>query len=689
MAGGEDEQSAGTGEEATDPVYVSPEDLGLTGTEDGGTDPATTAVSWDGLQDAVSSGKLKLDNGVAYKTAALYRDIYYDVTAVKSYGEKNAFVDLALSPLPEGAPLSEKLSARTVEFLGIVDQVLERLQSGFETLVDAGKAFDRADADSQKLFDGLGLSEYSEYSTPPSMPTGGALAGDSYDSLPQNPHFSDNAYIPEPSVDYGKGVAAYPKILGASITFESPFLYDLDNHAEGMELWYKMASLGEYLKTYNISDYLFNLARTWQQLGTVLSETFSDFRSRATTLTNEDWEGDSKDVWMATLMKDVNDVQNIQPATEAMRDLGTYMAYWMRATGEAMPTLNELSEVTVASEADWEQVKEFVREDRDAMVANYTSKMEIADSSFPDLAELIALMNDVGAERYTGLELKAYDDLLDSLGLDPDDILGGGSDSSAFTPAALASPASDYSSTTPGYPSYTDDLAAQQKEWARAQREAAQQQALQSALQQGIGAAQQALDQGMRLAQRAAESAAQSMAPSTLPSVPSSLDSAETSAFEPSALGGAGSAGVGSGTGAGTPKGTYDASRLFPRAGLAPGATASLTAGTPMAGMPMAGVPGAPGAAGAPGAGARPGQDSKHERAKYLDRADNIDEALGDAPDMTRPVVGDGSIRPGSGQSSAGAVATPAQERSSAPAAPATGRRQVPPSQRTVSLSDQ
>ncbi|MFE1593224.1 hypothetical protein [Nocardia sp. NPDC058705] len=105
--------------------------------------------------------------------------------------------------------------------------------------------------------------------------------------------------------------------------------------------------------------------------------------------------------------------------------------------------------------------------------------------------------------------------------------------------------------------------------------------------------------------------------------------------------GGAGGGGLGGGGlgGAGLPKdaATAAASKLFPRASAGlPGAAAGL--GRAGMGAGMAGMPGGMGPAGA-GAGGQGGGNKEHKRADYLDSAEHLDEAIGGAPVVAKPVI--------------------------------------------------
>ncbi|WP_040794553.1 hypothetical protein [Nocardia higoensis] len=190
---------------------------------------------------------------------------------------------------------------------------------------------------------------------------------------------------------------------------------------------------------------------------------------------------------------------------------------------------------------------------------------------------------------------------------------------------------------------------------------AAEDQFLTSAAQQLMAAAQQGLPQ----LQQAFQQFAQSLTPEQqrellrragLDSIPGIEIPEDAASGDPTALetlaanlaGGAGAGGGGGGGGGfGPGAGTFlaqdpsHASKLFPRAASfgsfaetqfeAAAKSTAATAGTP-------GTPGSPGAAGAAGAGANQG-GGQHKRAGYLESTEHLEEALGDAPVVVRPVV--------------------------------------------------
>lgn len=191
---------------------------------------------------------------------------------------------------------------------------------------------------------------------------------------------------------------------------------------------------------------------------------------------------------------------------------------------------------------------------------------------------------------------------------------------------------------------------------AELQQEALQQQQQemerQTGSQQAMQAAQQGLQQLGQLGQQlstAAQQALQQAGITGLPGMPALQDAVKN---YQSALQKAGK--LPPGLGGGAPGGSSPASlatkgvpspnvekagKLFPRAslaGTATGQSAGVVAAQPAAGMPMGGMPMGGGAGGGAQAG---GQQKDHKRADYLDSTEWIEEGIGDAPIVAKPVV--------------------------------------------------
>ncbi|WP_194817356.1 hypothetical protein [Nocardia sp. XZ_19_385] len=171
--------------------------------------------------------------------------------------------------------------------------------------------------------------------------------------------------------------------------------------------------------------------------------------------------------------------------------------------------------------------------------------------------------------------------------------------------------------------------AAAAKEGMQAAQQAAQQgmEAAQKAVQEALAAGQKGASEAMSAAQQAAQNAMSGLQNSGLPIKPGDLAAK---------LGGPGPGPSSLAKGLGL----TEAAKLFPRAGAATAAGTGLGAlGRAGAASPMAGgTPGSPGSPGAAGRGAE-GANQAHKRPAYLDSDAHLDELLGEAPKVVRPVV--------------------------------------------------
>ncbi|KAF0848246.1 hypothetical protein [Nocardia caishijiensis] len=196
------------------------------------------------------------------------------------------------------------------------------------------------------------------------------------------------------------------------------------------------------------------------------------------------------------------------------------------------------------------------------------------------------------------------------------------------------------------------EQAAKDAERAAAQKAAQQQQqqaqetasqALQQLATQAASQASQIGEQISAAAEQAAAQAAQQASMAGLSGIPTSAAALDEAAKKMGLAGAKGGGGGGAGGGLGAKaegQNLEKASKLFPRAtattdlaAMASRAGLASAAGAG-AGMPMGGPMGGGGA----GAGAG-GQQKDHKRADYLDSVEHLEEAIGEAQTVVRPVV--------------------------------------------------
>ncbi|WP_067833215.1 hypothetical protein [Nocardia lijiangensis] len=182
------------------------------------------------------------------------------------------------------------------------------------------------------------------------------------------------------------------------------------------------------------------------------------------------------------------------------------------------------------------------------------------------------------------------------------------------------------------------------KDAAARQEAQQQQQRTQAAAREATSAAQQAAQQGLQAAQQAVQEAlqgGQKGASEALAAAQQAAQNALTNGMPK--VGDLASKLGGPGPGPGSLAkglGLTEAAKLFPRAGAA----TAMTTGTGLgalgsrAGAAAQAMPGSPGPAGAAGQGAGQGQQN-YKRPSYLESDQHLDELLGEAPKVVRPVV--------------------------------------------------
>ncbi|NUS42318.1 MAG: hypothetical protein HOQ24_01275 [Mycobacteriaceae bacterium] len=197
-----------------------------------------------------------------------------------------------------------------------------------------------------------------------------------------------------------------------------------------------------------------------------------------------------------------------------------------------------------------------------------------------------------------------------------------------FNPAQYAQQMAQQYGQTAGY----DPTAAAQSQYPAATSGDQSASQLAGLAQQASGLGQQGLQDALRAGQQPSAAALQNAAAAMAHGGP-------TDKIPPHGGGGGGGAGA-----APEPLRDY-AAKLFPRSGVqvSAGMQASATSaiqGQPGSGQPAASQPGPAGPAGSPGAGHGAGGGAQErKRPKYLQSTEHLDQALGDAPDVFKPVI--------------------------------------------------
>ncbi|MEV0772373.1 hypothetical protein [Nocardia salmonicida] len=397
------------------------------------------------------------------------------------------------------------------------------------------------------------------------------------------------------------------------------------------------------------AEWILYQSSDWHRMAVQLERGFSDFDNRIKGLVDDkkQWTGQGADAAREAVYRYSGRGLELVRAMYAMSDNLLDAYNWASTTKANMPT-QPAGEVKAEDQKNWET------HSRDIFNNWYRPGIEASGSAIP------VLPGPAGIKKVTDDKGPGNNTTTSPGG-------GGGNNSNGGSKAASdAAMASQLKAQQDA--AHKQQLAAlQQAEEQRKAQEAAQKQAEQKALQT---AAQEQQQQAQEAAQSALSSIAEqvaSQASSIGEQVASAVESAATQAEQAASLaglsgipttassldeaakklglasskgGGAGGGGAGAGSAKVDPAQALDkASKLFPRASVAADFAAAAASRAGLAGAGSAGSPmGGPMGGGGAGAGAGGGQKD-HKRADFLDSVEHLEEAIGEAQTVVRPVV--------------------------------------------------
>lgn len=647
------------------------EGAGSEKTESGTNSDGTTSTgdieipSWGSLSGLVSEpGGLTVDDGVAFDCATLCAEF---IGVLKAVGQDGLLDSASAVTATFPAPLAS-LNSLDVQLTTLGNDLYDRignseksylaaLEDMLHLLKEAGKKYQEADDSSSEDFD--------------------------LDSV--RPASASDVTIKPHDGDIFSEEFLMGRLENAELSRPAG-LWPEDHEQQSFETLHRV---GDHIRTSGIAGLYENLGTQWYRWGDTVRNSAGDFVNNLVGITAGAWEGKGSQGAIAASQDYSNQLTSLVEAMWRVGDAYRLAALWLAATEAAMPETPENYGGTYRQESDGEAPYPYMSGNELNAISARGDHVVLTEDVYD--SEYILIIEDPTPyyqEKLNDTYVKGMTDSNQYFPILPE-YAGGtpppGTDlpvdplPDPDTPAGPDVPAGDPGpyvpggggatspggggATTPGTPSAEEQLRqlesledAAAKERA-AQEEAAQDLAEQQSQQQLAQQAMQALQQGLGTVQQAAQDAARqslenAMSPGGLPTagLPPGLDPGKIAGLPGPGAGGPGGAPSNTGNAPSASRPSIDTARLFPRAGI-PGT------GTPMAGiggqqassMPAGGSPmgGAPmGGGGAPGGGGRGQGDDKHERAKYLDRADNIDEGLGDAVDMSRPVVGETGNRP-------------------------------------------
>ncbi|WP_280399593.1 hypothetical protein [Nocardia carnea] len=610
----------------------------------------TTVPSWTSLVElAETPDGLKIDDGTAEACATMCAELMSALAALQADGLMEGAGSLTtIAPLSSLEALDYRLTGLGTalsEILGTADKDgthLGALDGMLETFTAAGKAYLEAD--------GLSSDGFLEDIVPSTTGSGVTLTEHSGE-IHSKKFLMERLEAMELIDTSVSGIEPDPP---RTLTYE------------------QLYSLGEYIKTFGLAGLYESKGTKWYRWGDTIRDRSFEFKNDLTSRTRDAWHGDGAAGAVLAVDNYVTQLDALREAIWRVGDAFRYASIWLELTAEAMP------DHPVNLAGTWSAYYDPTGAQLDTYGYAYMDPSTIpddftwrTDSSGDHPIVIIDDPTRNFQDRYnqtyaTGFretvavfpKLPAYQGGSeipppgDPFGNDDTDDGGGGGGETPEFPAGNGFPGGDAGWPTQDDPSSRTSLQSTESyalEAMEAEREAAaEQQAQQMAqgLQQAMGMAQQAVQDALGAVKDMTGLESQAELPAGgLPPL------GDLSAAPPglSGLGaglGGGSGPGGNATASGSARPGLDPAKLFPRASL-PGIgtpAPTLAANSPMnSGAPMGGAP--MGGGGAPAGGRGQGED-KHERAKYLDNAQNLDEVLGDPLDMTRSVVGETGARP-------------------------------------------
>ncbi|MFD6391376.1 hypothetical protein [Nocardia sp. NPDC060259] len=594
-----------------------------------------TPNPWSGLRSESLSGALELQPKVIEGLVNEAIEVRIRVNSVKAELAKVDNLKAFAAVVPSAAALADRFSAKGRDLKSILEDHTKILDDMGDTFLAAGKAYGDSDTGGKADFAALRGRINADKGKTESLGQRPQAFGRCMDITVLK---KDGGGVPD-SLLMPKGLKFDPMIVNA----EDPTQF---TYAQYQTIIASMASP-------DMSVTVAQAATDWTWLAGRLKEKFDEL-SNAMIATESSWRspGNAGGADRARQAITAYGTGN-KDLVDGMKALGTALQYvsdWVYGTRTSLQAVSatEVPLMVPESVRAWETRKELTHQQgyANAMKSTYVLGVD-------HTADVIALLPDpippTTGQQPTG----------NGTGTGAGTGSGGGSGSGSGAGASGLSSgfqngmsALTSAAQTAAQQAASDAAKAAARTAAEQATKAAEDAAkqAQSAASSGLEQAASALTSGMEQASSAAQSAldqasAAAAEQSALSSVPglAGLNSAleeQAKKMTSAAKSGGGGGGAGGGAGGGLPgQNLQNASSLFPRAavtatgleGMASRAGIAGGAGSPMGGMPMAPMGGA-------GAGAG-GQQKEHKRADYLDSVEHLEEAIGAAPIVARPVI--------------------------------------------------
>lgn len=612
--------------------------------------------SWESLQSQADNGSLQLEDGAVESCRDACNAVIARMLALKNQLKQMSNIDSFSPSLDSSASLTNKFVTTSQDLEDILQKHIDNQEDMAATFLAAGRSYINNEVDSSERFDRLRALD--------NLPDTASKPGDFH----KDPNNVEQTYVQPGShgfdnLDQGKIRNQNGNPNGSYVGQASDRLRQYDGDMfRGTPAEGENADLLSYAQLRQIgsemdSETPSTRAGQWYWIADELDDVFTEFVNNVGAVVNGDqWKGDGAAAAGTATNQYVSDTQSLRQGVRLVADNFSYTAGWLFLTQTSMPHGEDVSgqesnppDGPVLSAPGGGPPPEGIEYPsqlpiyRQNFENTYLVGLPESDSSFP------ALPNPTSP----------------TSGVDPGGNPPGGGPAGGGAPGGgpagggptVPPPAAGGPGTAPGpdpaQQKQAQEAARRQQQEAvrqqqQAQEAAREQQAQQSgqqAMQQAMQAGQQGVQQAMSAAQQAAQQATQQEAARGM----AGLTSPAAAGLDPKTglPKGAGAAGGGAGAGSGSSaagasspaaREANQASKLFPRANPAAAPTSAAMNNAGRAGAaPMGGTPGSPGAAGAAGKGAQ--ENNEHKRPSYLDSTEHLEEALGDAPQVVKPVV--------------------------------------------------
>ena len=621
-----------------------------------------------------TSGKdaLKFEPEAALGVAAAAESTIAALKTLQLYTE-DLTAGAPVSNLASGTALGNKFGTEATDLHTVFEDHKKILGQMIDTFIQAGKAYGKVEGFNSELLDNVS-------SKPDYM-----WEADGLDPIGDPPKVPPPAKTDDKTpVDAMGNEAGLHSFQPTTISPEAPDYMS----------WFDLYQVGNHIRYNKVAENLADHAGTWWWMSTEVNKVYSDLLNTIDSVTADKWSGPGKETAVAAVQAYGKSIPALSKSIEGTGDLLLYSSGWLNETQYCMPPNNEADEETKQS---WLQyTREMFRKTYVYGMNQSATHVPVIPAAASAFGALPANPFDPTGTTPPGEEKPNGND--DPGGKHPGGSNPGGTDPGGTNPGGAHPGASTPGGSSPGAGALSDQqnkaaqdhavrqqraaLAEQQhqaaayakqqqsdqreqqryqqqqqrqqQQYQQQQQVAAQQQQEQqqvlSAVQQLMSAAQQGAQQLMQACQQIGQTLTQQqqqdvLSKAGLGDIPGLGEGKDPLSALMGAGGGAGGGGLPGGNSAGVPgapalnRDLAQASKLFPRASALGTASGPGLVDSPAGragAAPMAGTPGSPGAA---GAGAQNQQGREHKRPAYLDSVEYLEDALGEAPVVVKPVV--------------------------------------------------